>query len=203
MSSDVLLLFAHPRPDLSVCNTSLFAAAADLDVTRVDLYGENPRYDIDVDLAQQRLRDHHTVVLQFPVYWYSTPPLMKQWIDLVLEYGFAYGVGGDALAGKRLLCAVTTGAQESAYSADGVHGHSLRELLRPLERTAVLCQMTYLPPFALFGAQRAATEQTFAAHTANWRSLLARLTDPEPFPDAVLAADCLNPDGRLLIEEGA
>ncbi|MEM6985446.1 MAG: flavodoxin family protein, partial [Pseudomonadota bacterium] len=63
MSADVLLLFAHPRPDLSVCNVSLYAAAADAKVTRVDLYGEYPRYDIDVDLEQQRLRDHHTVVL--------------------------------------------------------------------------------------------------------------------------------------------
>ncbi|MEM7378204.1 MAG: NAD(P)H-dependent oxidoreductase [Pseudomonadota bacterium] len=203
MPSDVLLLFAHPRPDLSACNVSLFEAAADVDVTRVDLYGEYPRHDINVDLEQQRLRDHHTIVLQFPVYWYSTPPLMKEWIDLVLEYGFAYGVGGDALAGKRLVCAVTTGAQANAYSAEGIHGHSLRELLRPLERTAVLCQMTYVPPFALFGAQRAAAEGVFDTHTANWRRLLHRLKDPTPLSDAVLAADTLNTDGQLMIEEGA
>ncbi len=203
MSSGVLLLFAHPRPDLSNCNVKLFDAASATDVTSVDLYGTYPRYDIDVDAEQQRLRDHHTLVLQFPIYWYSTPPLLKAWIDLVLEYGFAYGVGGDALAGKRLLCAVTTGAAESAYGPDGVHGHSLRELLRPLERTAMLCQMQYLPPFALFGAQRVAAADALDPHTAQWRALLTRLNDPAPMPESALAGDSLNPGGQLLQMEGA
>lgn len=201
MSSDVLLLFAHPRPDLSVCNLALYAAAEGMGATRVDLYGEYPRYEIDIDREQQRLRDHHTVVLQFPVYWYSTPPLMKLWIDLVLEYGFAYGTGGDALVGKRLICAVTTGATLEAYSAKGMHGYTLRELLRPLECTARLCQMQYVPPFVLFGAQRVAEGNGFAAHSANWRSLLTRLSDPAEFPDAVLNAEYINPDGQMVIEE--
>lgn len=203
MSSDVLLLFAHPRPDLSVCNAALFAAVPQTKVTAVDLYAEYPRLEINVDLEQQRLCEHHTVVLQFPVYWYSTPPLLKAWFDLVLEYGFAYGEGGNALDGKRLVCAVTTGGESASYSATGMHGYTLRELLRPIERTASLCGMTYLPPFVLFGAQRAETEQRFEPHSQEWLKLLDRLCDPAPLPDAVLAADCFNPGGVLLTEEGA
>ncbi|MEU3281800.1 NAD(P)H-dependent oxidoreductase [Streptomyces antibioticus] len=33
------------------------------------------------------LHVHSTVVLQFPFYWYSTPPLLKQWLDQVTPYG--------------------------------------------------------------------------------------------------------------------
>ena len=60
-------------------------------VTLVDLYGEYPDYRIDIDREQQRLRDHDVVVFMFPLYWYSTPSMLKEWQDLVLEHGWAYG----------------------------------------------------------------------------------------------------------------
>ncbi|WP_211903832.1 NAD(P)H-dependent oxidoreductase [Ralstonia syzygii] len=78
-----------------------------------------PRYDIDVDDEQQRLAEHDAIVFQFPLYWYSTPPILKEWQDLVLEHGFAYGETGAALKGKPWLCAATAGASHGAYAFDG------------------------------------------------------------------------------------
>ncbi|MCV5371612.1 NAD(P)H-dependent oxidoreductase, partial [Escherichia coli] len=88
----VLILFAHPSQHRSEVNTPLFKEAQKIEgVTCVDLYGEYPRFNINIDREQQRLREHDVVIFQFPLYWYSTPAILKEWQDLVLEYGFAYG----------------------------------------------------------------------------------------------------------------
>ncbi|MCV5747032.1 NAD(P)H-dependent oxidoreductase, partial [Escherichia coli] len=76
-------------------------------MTCVDLYGEYPRFNINIDREQQRLREHDVVIFQFPLYWYSTPAILKEWQDLVLEYGFAYGTEGTELQGKTMLCVLS------------------------------------------------------------------------------------------------
>ena len=86
----VLILFAHPSQNRSEINVPLFNASKGFDhVTTVDLYAEYPNFRIDIDKEQQRLRDHDVIVFMFPLYWYSTPSLLKEWQDLVLEYGCA------------------------------------------------------------------------------------------------------------------
>lgn len=174
----VLILFAHPSLERSEVNRDLLAASGSVDgVTLVDLYAEYPTFRIDIDREQQRLRDHEVIVFMFPLFWYSTPALLKEWQDLVLEYGFAYGQDGTALHGKWLLCALTAGGRESAYREQGYNHYTIRELLRPLEQTAVLCGMHYLPPFALFGARSAVEEGRVAGHVEQWRDVLRRLVN--------------------------
>ena len=91
----VLILFAHPAPERSEVNAPLFEASRGREgVTLVDLYAEYPDYRIDIDREQQRLVDHDVVVFMFPLYWYSTPAILKEWQDLVLEHGWAYGSTG-------------------------------------------------------------------------------------------------------------
>ena len=70
-----------------------------------DLYEAYPDFDIDVRREQELLAAHEVIVLQHPFYWYSAPALLKEWQDLVLEHGWAYGSGGTALRGKALLSA--------------------------------------------------------------------------------------------------
>jgi putative NADPH-quinone reductase len=174
----VLVLHAHPRPDRSEINVVLAEAARRVEgVTVVDLYAEYPTFEIDVDREQQRLLDHDVIIFQHPVYWYSSPAILKEWQDLVLEHGFAYGAGGTALNGKLFFCACTAGGPEAAYCAQGYNHFSIRELLQPLEQTAYLCGMTYLPPFALFGARTAVQEGRIDAHVADWVRLLTALRD--------------------------
>src|SRR3954466_682289 len=96
-----LILFAHPNQRVASINRSMAEAAMRIEgVTFVDLYAEYPRFEINIDREQSRLREHDAIIFQFPVYWYSTPALLKEWQDLVLEYGFAYGPEGQALGGK-------------------------------------------------------------------------------------------------------
>ena len=140
MSRRILILFAHPSIHLSEVNRVLAKDMTALEgVTLIDLYAEYPTLQIDVVREQQRLLEHDAVVFMFPLYWYSTPAILKEWQDLVLEYGFAYGHDGTALVGKIFTCMLTAGGTEDGYADTGYNHYSLRELLRPLEQTANLC----------------------------------------------------------------
>ncbi|HHM05896.1 MAG TPA: NAD(P)H oxidoreductase [Gammaproteobacteria bacterium] len=149
----ILILFAHPAFEKSVVNRHLLAAAQRLAGVHVhDLYEIYPDFCVDVPREQALLAEHDVIVFHHPFYWYSTPALLKEWQDLVLEYGFAYGRQGTALHGKWLLTATTTGGERAAY--DGVSHPTMSELLAPFRRTADLCGMRYLPPFVVHATDK-------------------------------------------------
>ncbi len=174
----ILVLLAHPSLDRSEVNRPMAEAIDELDgVTLIDLYAEYPDFQIDIDREQARLLAHDVIVFQHPLYWYSTPAILKEWQDLVLEHGFAYGTEGTALHGKIFFNALTAGGLEAAYCADGYNHFTIRELLHPIEQTAMLCGMTYLPPFALFGSRTAIEEGRVDRHIADWVRLLEAVRD--------------------------
>lgn len=173
MTKRVLVLYAHPSTHRSEVNAPLFTASSEIEgVTLVDLYGEYPTYDIDIEKEQQRLKEHDVIVFMFPLYWYSTPSILKEWQDLVLEYGFAYGKKGTALHGKTFFCALSAGGAEEAYQTDGYNHFTINELLQPLEQTSRLTGMEYWPPFAIFSARTAAEEDRIPQHVENWKTLI-------------------------------
>ena len=133
----LLVCYAHPGHKHSHVNKYMASAAAALDgITFVDLYSDYPRFDIDVDAEQQRLLDHDVILFQFPLFWYSTPSIVKEWQDLVLEHGFAYGTDGDKLAGKRMMLVVSGAGPKDAYTHAGYQHFPIRTFLTPLEQTA-------------------------------------------------------------------
>lgn len=149
----VLVLFAHPAQRSTSINLSMARRAQQVaGVTFVDIYAEYPRFDIDVEREQKRLIDHDVIVFQFPLFWYSTPALLKQWQDLVLEYGFAHGPHGKKLAGKLAIACITTGGSVRDYSYEGGNKHPFSMFILPLRQTIELCGMTFLPPFVLHAA---------------------------------------------------
>lgn len=168
----VLLTFAHPAFQTSRVHRRLVSQASGIEgLTLNDLYEAYPDYDVDVEREKRLLLDHDVIVWQHPLYWYSVPPLLKQWMDLVLEHGWAYGSTGTALRGKVVLSVVSAGGPESAYLPTGHNRNTIPELLRPLERTASLCGMDYLPPWVVFGTHRLSGDE-IAAHGERYRDLL-------------------------------
>ncbi len=175
-NNKILILYAHPAPHRSEVNKPMVKAAAKVaGVTLIDLYYQYPNFDLDIDKEQQRLRDHDVIIFHFPFYWYSTPAILKEWQDLVLEYGFAYGREGRALHGKTFLCVITAGGREQAYHCDGLNHFTVRQLLTPLEQMANLCGMDYLPPFVLFNARNALEEKRLKNHITLYKQLLQAL----------------------------
>ena len=151
-AEQILILFAHPALQRSRFNKAMIGEVKGLSgVTVHDLYQAYPDFDIDIDYEQKLVEEHDIIVLQHPLLWYSSPALVKEWLDMVLEHDWAYGQNGTALHDKKFLQAVTTGANESSYSKDGLNVYNIRETLAPFAMMAKLCGMEYLPPFVIHG----------------------------------------------------
>ncbi len=147
-------------------------------VTVHDLYERYPDFNIDTYIEKDLLHHHDIVVFHHPFYWYSCPPLLKQWIDIVLEFGWAYGPEGNALQGKKAFNVLTAGGTREVYCADGKNHYTIREFLRPFEQTARLCGMEYLPPFGVMGTHKLSKEQ-LAIHVEQYQELLKSLQEEE------------------------
>lgn len=202
VSKRVLILFAHPALQKSRVNRVLAGQVQDLEnVTFHDLYEAYPDMDIEVKREQDLLRQHDVVVFQHPFFWYSMPAILKEWQDLVLEHGWAYGHDGTALRGKWLLSAITTGGGEPAYRHGGDNHFTMRELLAPIEQTANLCGMEYLPPFVVHGTLQM-DPGTIERHAKAYRRLLQALRDKRVNLEAARKQARLNEDLDAVIREG-
>jgi glutathione-regulated potassium-efflux system ancillary protein KefF len=155
----ILVLAAHPHLEHSRVNAALMrSAAASALAERVhvrDLYALYPDYLIDVAAEQQVLAAAQLVVWLQPLHWYGMTPLLKLWVDEVFAFGWAYGPGGRALAGKDLWLVTSTGGSEASYAPRGTNRHFFDAFLPPYEQTAALVGMRFLPPLVLHGAHRA------------------------------------------------
>jgi len=191
--SRVLVLFAHPNLQSSrVHRRFMERVPVDLPgLTFHDLYEVYPRLDIDVAREQALAEAHDVLVFQHPFFWYSTPPILKQWQDLVLEHGWAYGSEGEALRGKRAMNVVSTGGSEKAYQPGGFNRFTVRQLLAPIEQTVRLCGMTYLPPYVIFGTHRL-DPPDIEAEAGRYQRLLRSLHDDALELEPFLDADTLN-----------
>jgi len=175
MSYNILILFAHPRFERSRTNQILVEAIPqNSEISFRDLYELYPDFNVNIREEKQLLLDHDIIIWQHPLYWYSTPPLLKQWIDMVLEFGWAYGPGGEALKGKLLFNAFSSGGARQTYRRDGRNRFSIEEFFVPFEQTAKLCHMEYLPPFAVQGTHRL-TDAELRSYGDDYAALLLRL----------------------------
>jgi glutathione-regulated potassium-efflux system ancillary protein KefG len=198
-----LILFAHPRLSNSVVQKALLQSLEGLaGVTLHDLYAAYPDFGIDIGREQQMLLDHDLIVLQHPFYWYSCPAIVKEWLDLVLELGWAYGPGGIRLHRKYLMNAISTGGDLSAYQPGGRNRFSIADLLTPFNQTAHLCGMAYLEPFSVFAGRWLSAEE-FVQAAADYRELIGGLAGGRIDPLSRLAADYALPKAFAAKSPGA
>ncbi|HSB93206.1 MAG TPA: NAD(P)H-dependent oxidoreductase [Flavitalea sp.] len=173
----ILILFAHPRLEKSRANISLVRKIPQVPgITFHDLYEVYPDFNIDIEAEKALLLAHDIIIWHHPIFWYSCPALLKQWIDMVLEFGWAYGPGGNMLAGKIIFNAITTGGGSEAYSPSGYNRFTITQFLAPFDQTATLCKMIYLPPFLMQATHRL-TEQSLVEQTTLYQLLLEKLHD--------------------------
>jgi glutathione-regulated potassium-efflux system ancillary protein KefG len=188
----ILILFAHPALEKSRVNRVLSEEVRDLTgVTFHDLYEAYSDFHVDVKREQRLLVEHDLFIFHHPFFWYSTPAILKEWQDLVLEHGWAYGSEGTALRGKLMMNAITTGGFESAYAEGGYNRYTMRQLLAPIEQTARLCGMDYLPPFVAHGTHAMVTAQ-IRGHASDYRRLVEALRDDRVDLNAARRATRIN-----------
>lgn len=145
-----LVIVTHPNIDASNWNKAWVEELQKHDdITIHELYKVYSNENVDVAKEQQLIEAHDRIIFQYPLYWYSTPPLLKKWFDSVLLYGWAYGPDGNKTAGKEIGVAISTYGTEESYQATGFNRFTLREILRPIEALAHFISASYLPHFSL------------------------------------------------------
>lgn len=181
----LLILFAHPALEKSRVQARLLKELKGLDgITFRDLYEKYPDFDIDIQREKDLLLQHDVVAWQHPFYWYSAPAIIKQWLDLVLEHGWAYGSGGNALEGKKAFNIISCGGPLEAYNPQGRNRFTIQQLLAPFDQTAHLCKMAYLPPFVVPGTHRLLPQQ-IDAYAVQYTKMLQVITSgTQPFENA-------------------
>ena len=141
--STTIFIVGNPHADRSAFIEAIRPAIQPLGMEWISLAEEATDGYFDVPAFQARLTAASTLVLHFPLYWYSPPALVKHWLDSMLTPGWAFPGETSKLRGKTLLVSVTTGAGLSTFQPDGCNGSTIEELLLPLERTAAYCGMLW------------------------------------------------------------
>lgn len=157
-----LVIVVHPGMERSVINKrwveelSRYPERYDIH----QLYKVYPDEKIDV-LAEQRLiEQYNKIVFQFPLYWFSSPPLLKKWFDEVLTYGWAYGSkSGYKVGNKKIGLAISAGIDEEGYSSQGVYKYTLKELAAPFELTFNYIKADYRSLYAYYGIELNSTKE--------------------------------------------
>lgn len=147
----------------------------------------------DVKAEIDKLFWADALILQFPLWWFSMPAILKGWVDRVFAYGFAYGVGehsetrwGDrygegTLAGKRAMLVVTAGGWEEHYADRGING-PIDDLLFPINHGILYYPGYYvLPPFVTYKVDRF-DEYGFAQAAERLRERMRTLFTDHPIP---------------------
>ncbi len=174
----ILILFAHPRFEKSRTNKILLKNIPNHPNIEIrDLYELYPDFNINIELEKRFLLSSDVIVWQHPFYWYSSPPLLKQWIDMVLEFGWAYGPGGNNLKDKYIFNSITSGGPREVYHREGRNRFTVSEFLAPFNQTAFLCNMIYLPPFAIQGTHKLSDSEIIIQSNLYRQFLMAIVED--------------------------
>ena len=169
----ILVVYAHPLHSHSRVNRRLIDLARAVEHVQVhDLYETYPDFHIDIEHDQALLAQADLIVFQHPLLWYSMPSLLKEWVDVVLEKGWAYGDGGVALRRKDFWLVTSAGGDATAYSDGAYHGHPFSAFLPQYRQMANLCGMRWHEPLVMFGADDASNE-TIDMHAESYRHRLA------------------------------
>lgn len=187
-----LILFAHPSFQKSTVNKVLLSDLDRIENTTLhDLYQEYPDFDIDIKREQKLVEEHDCIIFHHPFFWYSSPAMIKEWQDLVMRHGWAYGSKGDKLEGKVFINAITIGAPERSYGDGEFNDFTLRQFLTPFVQTAKLCKMLRLPPFTVYGTHLIEMPEILE-HKRIYTELLRQLATDELDIETALQYETLN-----------
>ncbi|MGV8057306.1 MAG: NAD(P)H-dependent oxidoreductase [Smithellaceae bacterium] len=149
----ILVILAHPHFEKqSLANKIIIEKIKTIDGVKIkDLYSESPSFQFNIEAEQAALLEADSIIFQFPFYWYGVPGILKEWMDQVFTYGFAFGSTGNKLKGKQFLVSTTIGGPEDAYRAGGYNNFPINDLLKPLQQMANLTGMKFNAPIVSHG----------------------------------------------------
>lgn len=144
---------------------------------------EHGGYAADIQAEMDKLDWCDVLVLQFPLWWFGLPAIMKGWVDRVFAMGRIYGGGRwydrGVFAGKRAMASLTTGGPLGAYSPDGING-DIDVVLFPVNHGILhFVGFDVVPPFVAWSAGRVDDAQR-AAYLREYEARLLAIPDTAP-----------------------
>ena len=98
-----------------------------------NLAREYPGGEIDGERERAIIKAHDALVLQFPLHNFSSPAILKSWIDATMTYGFAYGRTSEGMRGRAVALAVSAGIKRADYAPSGRYHFTMEQILAPFE----------------------------------------------------------------------
>ncbi|HIE0669409.1 TPA: NAD(P)H-dependent oxidoreductase [Acinetobacter nosocomialis] len=145
-----LLILAHPCYAQSIANKTIVSELVktypDLEVR--DIFQLYPDYKIDVSAEQEALLRHDAIILQYPMFWFNMPAILKLWFDEVFTYQFAYGSQGDKLKDKKVIISMTVGQKEANMVND--QENLIDSFLKAVQHSIQYTQMQLSGTFLLY-----------------------------------------------------
>lgn len=139
MSIKPLVILAHPNIEKSVANKHIIQFLRNENTIVRHLNLLYPNYKIDVKTEQEFLLKADTIIFQYPLFWYNVPSILKEWIDSVFTYGFAFGKENYQLEGKKIIVSFTTGSSGKDYPKEAIE-----KIIFPFKGLSEYCKMKYL-----------------------------------------------------------
>lgn len=133
------MILAHPRLEDSIGNKIISSNLADNNTEIRHLDKLYPDFKIDIKAEQKALLSADIVIFQYPLFWYSMPAIMKEWIDQVIQYGFAFGKDSYNLENKKLIVSFTIGSPIKDYPQEVI-----QKIAFPFKGLASYCKLEYV-----------------------------------------------------------
>lgn len=161
----------------------------------------------DIEGEMNKLFWCEALILQFPLWWFGLPAILKGWVDRVFALGRVYGGGRfyrtGVFAGKRALCSITIGGPPSMYGVDGVNG-PLSTILYPIQHGILsFTGFTVWEPFLVHAPRQLGHEER-RAHVQRYRNYVLQFSSsanrdfeigPSPNHEPKPRASLLTPPG--------
>ena len=171
----ILLNLVHPNIQDSIVNKRLLDGIKDLENISINnLYEKYPNFKIDGKAEQKLLLENDIILFQFSMYWFSSPALLKEWFNVVLEAGFAHA-GSYKLANKSFAVSVSCGGSKEAFSERGKDKKRVEEFLYPFEITANYVNMNYRKPYITYDTETTLSEETLNLYVENYVKYIKEL----------------------------
>ena len=152
---------------------------------------ENNGFADDIAGYQQDIEKADLLILNFPLWWFSMPAILKGWVDRVMAMGFAYGggrwYGNGPFKDKHAMLCITTGGPETMYQATGLNG-DIAQILFPINHGILaFTGFTVLQPHIVWGPARLSPEQR-REELHQWSAILADIANREQIAYPPLSA---------------
>lgn len=152
-----LIIVSHPNIEKSVINKRWVNELEKHPdhFTIHNIYTEYPDGKIDIEKEQKLIEAHDALILQYPLYWFNCPPFLKQWLDDVFTYGWAYGSKGNMMKGRKIALAISAGIDKEDFQEDGEWKVTIEQLTLPFKTTALYTKSDYKGHFVLYDSHNA------------------------------------------------